>query len=95
MRLRLPHKRAPRNQAGARRETLGRIGFRAVREGVRVIGLVGAGWRNKVSDHEDSPMYSPLGSGMGRAVGGEPVERCFRSWGDQWSSLVLPAVAVS
>ena len=61
----------------------------------RVFGLVGAGWRNKVSDHEDSPMYSPLGSGMGRGVGGEPVERCFRSWGDQWSSLVLPAVAVT
>ena len=37
MRLRLPHKRAPRNQAGARRETLGRIGFRAVREGGKVI----------------------------------------------------------
>ena len=36
MRLRLPHKRAPRNQAGARRETLGRIGFRAVRKGVGV-----------------------------------------------------------
>ena len=36
----------------------------------RVFGLVGAGWRNKVSDHEDSPMYSPLGSGMGRGVGG-------------------------
>ena len=63
------------------------------REGV--FGLVGAGWRNMVSDYEDSPMYSPLGPGMGRGVGGELVERCFRSRGDQWSSLVLPAVAVS
>jgi hypothetical protein len=33
MRFRLRNNRAPRNQAGARRETLGRIGFRAVREG--------------------------------------------------------------
>ena len=93
MRLRLPHKRAPRNQASARRETLGRIGFRAVRKGV--FGLVGAGQRNKVSDHEYSPMCSPLGPGMGRGVGVEPVERCFRGRGDQWSSLVLPAVAVA
>jgi hypothetical protein len=61
----------------------------------RVFGLVGARWRNKVSDYEDSPMCSLLGPGMGRGVGDEPVERCFRGRGDQWSSLVLQAVAVA
>ena len=71
--------------------------WRSARMGA--FGLVGAGWGNKVSDHEDSPVCSPFVPGMGLGncgcFWGGLAGRCFGGWGDEWDSLVVSAVAVS